>query len=294
VYYFIFPIFYLISLLPLRVLYLLSDVVYLIIYYLVKYRRDVVYKNLTIAFPNATHEEKIKISKSFYKKFVDTFIETIKLISISKKEFLRRIDFDASVFDELHKQGKNVQIHTGHFFNYEFMNLSIALKSKFAFLGIFTPISSKVFYKIMWNMRSKFGTILIPSSEFKNNFHMYANKEYGLGLVADQNPGSPLNAYWVDFFGKKTAFVRGPEKGSKQLGTAVVMLYINSTKRGYYKLEASLLTTNAKDTPDGFVTKKLIEFIETKVKEHPSNYLWTHKRWKYEFDKEKYGHLVIN
>lgn len=293
-YYIIFPIFYLISLIPLRILYLLSDVIYVIIYYLVKYRKDVVYKNLTIAFPNATHQEKIKISKSFYKKFVDTFIETIKLISISEKEFLRRIDFDATIFDELHKKGKNVQIHSGHFFNYEFMNLGISLKSNFAFLGIFTHISNKAFYKIMWDMRSKFGTILIPSSEFKNNFHKYANQEYGLGLVADQNPTNPLNAYWVEFFGRKTAFVRGPEKGSKQLGTAVVMLYINSNKRGYYKIEASLLTENAKDTPDGFVTKKLIEFIETKIKENPSNYLWTHKRWKYNFDENKHGHLTID
>lgn len=293
-YYIIYPLFYLISLLPLRILYIISDFFYVIVYYIVKYRRNIVLSNLSIAFPEKTQAEKIKISKAFYKKFVDTFIETIKLISISKQEFLKRIDFDASVFDELHKQGLNVQIHSGHFFNYEFMNLGIAVKSKFAFLGIFTHISNKAFYKIMWDMRSKFGTILIPSSEFKNNFHKYSNIEYGLGLVADQNPTNPSNAYWVDFFGKKTAFVRGPEKGSKQLGTAVVMLYINSTKRGYYKLEASLLTANAKNTTDGFVTKQLISFIETKIKENPSNYLWTHRRWKYEFTEEKYGHLVIH
>lgn len=251
-------------------------------------------KNITIAFPNASEADKTDIAKGFYHNFIDTFVETIKLISISKEAFLNRINFDATVLDELHKQGKNVQIHTGHFFNYEFMNHAIAIKSKFTWLGIFTPISNKVFYKIMWDMRSKFGTILIPSSEFKNNFHKYTKQEYGLGLVADQNPGSPLNAYWLDFFGKKTAFVRGPEKGSKQMNTAVVMLYIYKQKRGYYHIEASLLTANPNDTSDGFITKALINFIEEKIKLHPSNYLWSHKRWKYEYNEELYGDLTIN
>lgn len=293
-YYIIFPIFYLISLLPLRVLYLVSDFVFFLIFYIFKYRREVVNYNLNVAFPLKSQTERDKISKAFYKKFVDTFIETIKLISISKSEFLKRIEFDASVLEDLHKQGKSVQLHSGHFFNYEFMNFGIALNSKFAFLGIFTPITNKAFYKIMWDMRSKFGTILIPTSEFKNNFPKYVNQEYGLGLVADQNPSNPMNAYWVNFFGKKTAFARGPEKGSKQYGTAVVMGYISSTKRGYFKIEATLLTDNAKNVPDGFVTKKLIEFIEDKIKSNPSNYLWSHKRWKHTYDEEKHASLFLS
>jgi len=251
-------------------------------------------ENLNIAFPNKTENEKIRIAKDFFHLFIDTFIETIKLISISRKEFLRRLDFDASLLQELSSKEQNIQMHSGHFFNYEFMNFVGALFLNNNWLGIYAPMSNKAINKIMLDMRSKFGTILISNKEFKSRFHQYSNKPYTLGLAADQNPHNPNNAFWIDFFGKKTAFVKGPEKGSKNQNTAVVMVYINRTKRGYYKVETSLLTTTPNETPKGFITKALVNFIEEKIKQYPANYLWSHKRWKHEYDAEKYSHLVID
>jgi len=254
----------------------------------------VVMENLNIAFPNKTENEKIRIAKDFFHLFIDTFIETIKLISISRKEFLRRLDFDASLLQELSSKEQSIQMHSGHFFNYEFMNFVGALFLNNNWLGIYAPMSNKAINKIMLDMRSKFGTILISNKEFKSRFHQYSNKPYTLGLAADQNPHNPNNAFWIDFFGKKTAFVKGPEKGSKNQNTAVVMVYINRTKRGYYKVETSLLTTIPNETPQGFITKALVNFIEEKIKQYPANYLWSHKRWKHEYDAEKYSHLVID
>jgi KDO2-lipid IV(A) lauroyltransferase len=251
-------------------------------------------ENLNIAFPNKTENEKIRIAKDFFHLFIDTFIETIKLISISRKEFLRRLDFDASLLQELSSKEQSIQMHSGHFFNYEFMNFVGALFLNNNWLGIYAPMSNKAINKIMLDMRSKFGTILISNKEFKSRFHQYSNKPYTLGLAADQNPHNPNNAFWIDFFGKKTAFVKGPEKGSKNQNTAVVMVYINRTKRGYYKVETSLLTTIPNETPQGFITKALVNFIEEKIKQYPANYLWSHKRWKHEYDAEKYSHLVID
>jgi KDO2-lipid IV(A) lauroyltransferase len=258
------------------------------------YRKEVVMKNLNIAFPDKTEKEKIRIAKDFYHSFIDTFIETVKLISISKKEFLRRIDFDESLLQELSGKEQSIQMHSGHFFNYEFMNFVGALYLKNNWLGIYAPMSNKAINKIMFDMRAKFGTILISNKEFKSKFHLYSSKPYTLGLAADQSPHNPNNAFWVDFFGKKTAFVKGPEKGSKNQNTAVIMVYIHKTKRGYYKVETTLLTTTPNETPNGFITKALVNFIEEKIKQHPANYLWSHKRWKHEYDAEKYGHLVID
>ncbi len=292
-YYIIFPIFYLLSLLPLRVLYLLSDGIYFIIYYCLGYRKAVVMKNLNIAFSNKTEAEKVRIAKDFYHLFVDTFIETIKLISISKKEFLRRTEFDGSLIAELSEKQQSIQLHSGHFFNYEFMNLAMSIYCKNNFLGVYAPVSNKAFNKIIVDMRSKFGTIMIANNEFKNNFQQYSQQPYTIGLIADQNPSNPTKAIWTNFFGKKTAFVRGPEVGSKGNNTAVVMVYIYRKRRGYYKIETSLLTTEPKQTESGFITKSLIHFIEEKINQHPSNYLWSHKRWKHEFDEEKYGKLVV-
>lgn len=293
-YYIIYPIFYIISLLPLRVLYWLSDAIYVIVYYVFGYRKKVVLNNLNIAFPNKTHKEKTRIAKGFYHQFIDTFIETIKLISISKKQFLKRLDFDPSLLIDLQKTNQHIQLHSGHFFNYEFMNLGFAIyKQHYNWLGIYAPLSNKAFEKIIVDMRTKFGTTLISTTTFRTKFHQYTTQPYILGLAADQNTHNPKNAFWTNFFGKKTPFVNGPEKGAKAMNTAIVMVYIYAVKRGYYKMETSLLTTEPTSLEKGEITKALANFIEQKIKEHPSNYLWSHKRWKHEFDEEKYGSLLV-
>lgn len=264
------------------------------VYYCLGYRKDVVMKNLSIAFPEKNEQEKIRIAKDFYHLFIDTFIETIKLISMPKKEFLRRLNFDATLINELQQTGQKIQLHSGHFFNYEFMNLAMAVhKKNYKWLGIYASLSNKAFDKIMFNMRSKFGTTLISTKEFKTAFHQFTSEPYLLGLAADQNTHNPNNAYWTNFFGIKTPFVKGPEKGAKAMNTAVVMVYIYPIKRGYYKIETSLLTTEPNNTKEGFITKALANFLETKIQEHPANYLWSHKRWKHEYNEEKFGKLLV-
>ena len=283
------------SLLPFRVLYWLSDFFYLLVYYVVGYRKSVVLKNLSIAFPEKSEQERIQIAKEFYALFIDTFIETIKLITLSKKQFLQRFEFDASILIELQKTNQPIQLHSGHFFNYEFVNLGIALnKGQYNWLGIYAALSNKAFNKIIYDMRSKFGTTLISTKEFKSSFHKYTAQPYLLGLAADQSTSNPMNAYWIDFFGKKTAFIKGPEKGARAMNTAVVMIYTYPKKRGYYKMEASLLTTTPNELPHGSITKSLAHLLEEKIKEHPANYLWSHKRWKHEYDAEKHKDLTIH
>ena len=264
-------------------------------YYVFGYRKSVVFKNLSIAFPEKSEAEKVKIAKGFYKLFIDTFIETIKLISISKKSFCKRYEFDDSLLTQIQNTNQNIQLHTGHFFSYEFVNHVFAIhKRDYNWLGIYSALSNKAFNKIMFDMRGKFGTTLISSREFRSSFHQYTSKPYMLGLAADQSTSNPSNAYWVDFFGKKTPFVKGPEKGARAMNTVVMMINIYPFKRGYYKIESSLLTTEPNSLPQGFITKSLANFLEEKIKEHPSNYLWSHKRWKHEYDAEKYAGVTID
>lgn len=293
-YYLIFPFFYLLSLLPWRVLYGLSDGIYFLVYYVFGYRKKVVLHNLNIAFPNKSQKEKNRICKDFFHLFIDTFIETIKLISISEKQFKKRIEFNAEPLQKAIASGKSIQLHSGHFLNYEFMNLGIALyKQDCTWLGIYHKLSNPAFNKIILDMRSKFGTTLISTQEFKNRFHIYSQQQYLIGLAADQNPSNPLNAYWTTFFNQKTAFVKGPEKGAKLKDTAILMIYIQPTKRGYYKLEIEALTDTPKETPDGFITNSLASFIEKKVAHYPANYLWSHKRWKHAYDEAKYQQITV-
>ncbi|MGN6615534.1 MAG: lysophospholipid acyltransferase family protein [Ilyomonas sp.] len=292
-YFIVYGLLYLISLLPWRVLYFISDGIYGILYYIIKYRRNVVAYNLSIAFPEKSEEERRKIAKEFYHGFVDNFIETIKLLSISKEEMNKRFVGNFEVVNNLYKTGKKVQLHSGHFFNWEFANMGYSLNFKYPLLTVYMPISNKIFDRLFINLRKRFGAALIPATEFKKYFLPYSKTQYCLALVGDQNPGGPDNTYWTKFFGKMTPIVKGPERMARANDTAVVMCNFSKTKRGYYKTELVLLTTEPRTLPTGEITKQMMHFIEETIFRQPANYLWSHRRWKWEFDPGKHQKLVV-
>lgn len=286
-------LFYLLSRLPWWLLYLIGDGIYVLIYYVFKYRKTVVLNNLLIAFPEKTAEERKQIAKKFYHNFVDTFIETIKLFSVSEKELRKRVSCNVEVLNDLYDSGQNVQIVTGHYFNWEVANLGVALNSRFPFVVVYMPLANKVFDKLIHRLRTRFGTLLVPATEFRNNFQQYARNRYALILVADQNPGNPGKAYWTHFFTKPAPFVRGPEKGAKINNTAVVYAHFYKVKRGYYRIDFELVTTTPKNYADGELTRLLVKKVEDSVRKIPENYLWSHRRWKHSEQAERYKHLMV-
>ena len=292
-YYLVYAFFYIMSLLPWRVMYIISDFIYLIVYYVVGYRKDIVMNNLLIAFPEKTFEQRKKIAKEFYKIFTDSFIEIFKLMFITKEELNKRITANYEVINNLYESGKNVQLLSGHFFNWEFANLVYAINLKYTFMGVYAPLSNKTLDKIFYKYRKKFGTILIPSNDFKNTFQKNNKLQYCIALVGDQNPRNIEKAYWTKFFGRMTPVVMGPERSAKFENTAVVVANFYRVKRGYYRSECKLLTIEPSSMQHGEITKQYLLFIEESVKKNPAGYLWSHRRWRHEFDKEKYASQVI-
>lgn len=291
----IYSFFYLLSLLPWRICYIISDFVAFMLQWVVQYRKQVIYKNLSIAFPKKSIAERHKIATQFYRNFSDSFIETIKLISISDAEFQKRFTSNVEVLNNLYATGQSVQVMAGHFFNWEFANWGVAKYGHYPFIGVYMPLSNPHFNKLILKMRQRYGSIMIPATQFKSQFHKYANQgNYAMALAADQNPGNPLSAFWVPFFGKLTPFVKGPEKGAKLNNTAQVFVYFHCVKRGYYQLQYEVMTTSPNYFKDGHLTSLYVKMLEDKIKQNPANYLWSHKRWKYDFDKNKHAHLVVD
>lgn len=293
--YFVFySLFYLISLLPWRVLYFISDGIAFILRKIIKYRVAVVDYNLSIAFPEKSIKERKFIAKQFYQQFTDSFIETIKILSISDKTFEKRFTSNIEVLNEIYKSGQNIQYMAGHFFNWEFANWGAAKYGKCPFLAVYMPLSNKAFNKLIYDLRARYGSVLIPATSFRNQFSKYvAQGQYGLALAADQNPGNPLQSYWVDFFGKPTPFVKGPEKGAKLNNTAQVFVHFYRTKRGYYHSEYEIMTTEPNQFKDGQLTLQFVKLLEEKIKLNPSNYLWSHRRWKYNYDAALHEKLYV-
>jgi KDO2-lipid IV(A) lauroyltransferase len=286
--------FYLISLLPWRVLYFISDGIAFILRRIIKYRVAVVAQNLQIAFPDKSDKERKKIAKAFYQQFTDSFIETIKMLSVSDKTYQKRFTSNVEVLNDLYASGQSVQIMAGHFFNWEFANWGVAKYGKYPFIAVYMPLSNKAFDKLIYDLRARYGSILIPATNFRSQFHKYANQgAYAMALAADQNPGNPLQAFWVPFFGKLTPFVKGPEKGAKLNNTAQVFVHFYRTKRGYYHSEYTVMTTTPNEFEEGALTAMYVKILEEKIKLHPSNYLWSHKRWKYNYDSTLHEKLVV-
>jgi len=292
-YYVIYPLLYLFSLLPFFILYRISDFFAFLLNHVFKYRKEVVMYNLGIAFPEKTVQEHKDIAKKFYSYFTDTFIESLKFISISKKQLLKRSTGSFETINKLIDKGYNINLMAGHQFNWEYANLLYAINLKIPFVGVYMPIKNKPLDKIFYDFRSRYGTILISATDFKNKMHSVFDKQYLLALAADQNPGAAASGYWLNFFGRPTPFVTGPEKGAVKNNAAVVYIGFKKVKRGYYHFEATLLTEQSAGTKTGELTCLYRDILEKTIKEDPANYLWSHRRFKFEW-KEEYKDLWVD
>ena len=290
-YYVVYGFLWLVSLLPLRILYLFSDAVYGFLFYISKYRRDVVAKNLAQAFPEKSEKERLVIAKKFYHNLVDTFIETLKLFSSGKKFINRHLTADFTIINELQKQGKSFQIHAAHQFNWEWINHHYALNFKLPLVAVYMPLLNKTFEKIFYKMRTRYGTVMLPATDMRKSFIPWRHKQHALVLVADQNPGDPTNSYWVNFYNKPAPFVKGPERSARDKECPVVFVLSWKRGRGKYHTEFILSTDNAASMPETALTKKYAEFLTDMIREQPEMWLWSHRRWKWEW-KPEYGEVI--
>lgn len=292
-YYLVYGLLYVVSLLPFFILYLISDLFYFIIYRVWGYRKDVVMNNLDIAFPEKTLDEKKQIAKQFYKNLIDNFIETIKLLSISKKELSKRFIVPHDSINKHFNSGRNIQFHLGHFFNWEYANLSLCLNLDYPVLIVYMPLKNKIFEKLFVKLRTRFNAKMVAATNFRRDFLPYLKERYAIVFVADQNAGTPHNAYWSNFFNKPAPFVTGPEKNARFTDCMVYYAKFYKPKRGFYEVKFELLTDDARSLKEGELTKKMIALTEACIRENPSNYLWSHRRWKHAFDAEKHERLMI-
>lgn len=285
-YYVVYGFLWLLSLLPLRVLYFLSDTIYGIVFHVFKYRLKVVMINLTIAFPEKTEQEKRAIAKKFYHNFIDMSFETIKMLSISEKKLGKRFTANWEVLNELHATGKSVQLHVGHNFNWEWGNSIMTKKVLYKLLAVYMPFSNKVVEKLFYKLRTRNGAIFLRATHMKEDFMQHRSEQYLLGLVADQSPGHPGNGWWVDFFGKKTPFLKGPVRAAKLNDTAIVFAFINKPRRGYYEAVFSPPIIDVNSYSEKELTEKFVIYLEEVIRKYPDMWLWSHRRWKHEWKAE--------
>jgi KDO2-lipid IV(A) lauroyltransferase len=283
IYCLVYPIIWLISILPFRLLYLFSDFLFLIVYYLIGYRKKVVLTNLKLAFPEKTEKELIKIRRKFYSHFVDVFMEMIKTFTISKKELDKHYKYtNIDLIKELKKDGKSVILISAHYANWEWI---IGMNSfiNYNAIAAFTKVSNKYFNNKIKKTREKFGVTLMPSSKVTTSmFKNYKNNTQSIyGLLSDQSPRLKNNTYWSNFLNVNVPIHVGGEISAKKYNMNIVFLDTRKIKRGYYETTLSIITKNPQEHKDYELTEMYLRKVEAQIKAQPEYYFWTHKRFKH-------------
>ncbi len=277
----------LIAILPFAILYLLSDLLYFILFYIIKYRKNVIIDNLRNSFPNKNNYEIIKLHKYYLQIMADLIIESIKSAHLSKTQLLNRVEIkNPDLINHLYQNNKSVFIALGHTGNWEMAGMALPLTIDYKCFAIYQPQTNILFDEYIKKNRSVFGLEMIASQKAYRKFLENRNELILSFLLGDQSPSKDGDNYWTSFLNQETAFFTGLEKMAKSLDFAVVFLRIIRLKRGRYQLDFELLTDNPKDCKTGEISEMYVKSLEKLINEYPENWLWSHRRWKHKKTKK--------
>ena len=286
-YYIIGGIWWLLSLLPLKILYLFSDMLYVLVHHVIGYRKKIVRKNLTNSFPEKSLDEIRQIEKGFYHFFCDYIVETIKQFSISKEEMKKRMVSSGveEMKDRMEKETKTFCfIYLGHFCNWEWIaSLPYWVPNDILCAQIYHPLYNKAFDKLFLRIRNKFGGECIPMKETLRRIIELrrAKQKTIIGFISDQAPKWNSIHHFVDFLNQETPVFIGTEKIAKQVDALVYYGDVRRVKRGFYTCEFKPMTEKpVKEIPDWELTDAYAHLLEEMISRHPNFWLWSHNRWK--------------
>ena len=277
--------FWLHALLPLKILYILSDILFFPMFYIVRYRRKLVYQNMKDSFPEKSEKEIRRMEKAFYHHFCDYIVETIKLLHISDKETRKRVKFhNTEALQEIVDNGSCLML-LGHYGNWEFVP-SVTLwmrKGSVIFAQIYRPLKNKWFDRFFLKLRGRYHSECIAKQDTLRSILRYksSGRPSITGFMADQTP-SPANIHhWVNFLNHDTPVFTGVEKIAHKVGFSVFYFDVEKIKRGYYSVTIREISKNPKETEEFEITNKYMEMMETTILRAPEYWLWTHNRWKH-------------
>lgn len=271
------------SQLPLGILYVFSDLFFALNYYIIGYRRKVVYENIRNSFPEKSKEEIKKIEKQFFKNFADYIVETLKALTISENELKVRVQhINQNIFKEAKAEGKNIVLLTGHVFNWEWFTGLANMVPQENSHPVYKKVKNEFWGKEIVAIRNRFGNESVESREVMR--HMLKTPNDGNSIymfVADQSPKADAVNIGTKFLNQKTPVFIGYDKISTKMNLAFVYCEMKKVKRGFYQVNYYRIYPDGERFQELEVVKKFHILLENTINKHPDNYLWSHKRWKY-------------
>jgi KDO2-lipid IV(A) lauroyltransferase len=282
-------LFRLFSRLPFSVLYVLSDLIYGVLYYIVGYRKKVVRMNLKNSFPEKTHQELRQIEKGFYHFLCDYGVESLKLLTISPEEMKKHMVFEnTEAINDALNDHNFVFVYIGHYCNWEWISSLPLWTREDATLGeLYRPLKSKVMDELFIELRQHFNAECISKYDALRHIMRFKaeNKKCVIGFVADQTPHPENTHLWMDFLSQDTPIFTGTERIGKKVDAAIFFADIYRVKRGYYHCTFKEITRDIKQFPDYQITERCTQELEQIIRRQPEYWLWSHKRWKHKRKK---------
>lgn len=277
---------YLLSLLPLSLLYILSDFIFFILFYVIKYRRNVVFNNLKNSFPLKSEEELKSIEKTYFSYLADLMVETIKMLSASPQFLQKRYSLtNKDLIDKYESENRSYLIAVGHYGNWEWNTVVTPLTLKAQPLIIYKPMNNEDFDNFFKKAREKSGTLMIRMKLALREIVKRKNELTATVFASDQTPAHGDAQDWIQFLNQPTSVFVGLEKIAKSTNYPIVFCDIRRVKRGYYSCDFKSVCENPAETADLEITKKHVSLLEDRINQEPAYWLWSHKRWKYKPQK---------
>ena len=278
----IYPVLWIVSHLPFRLLYFISDILYIFLFHIFRYRKKTVIKNLKLVFPEKTEAERHKITKAFYHHLCDMILEAIKSMNININDMKARFKFtNIDLIKNYEKQNKSISLMCAHYGSWEWIFILQSYTTHKTY-AIYKRLSNKYFDRLVRKIRARYNSYLITTKEAVSV--LVENKKKGLltinGFVSDQTPKKNKAYHWKEFMGIKVPVHTGAEMLSKKLDMPVVFFSVKRVKRGFYETTFETLSDSPKKINDYEITDKFLKLVEKQIHEAPEFYLWTHKRWK--------------
>lgn len=275
-------IFFLLSKIPFAILYPISTGLAFLLRYVIHYRTKVVKENLTKSFPEKSPKEINAITWKFYLNLTDVFVESIKVYTMSPEELKKRVQLNNIDLPENYlKKGQSIIGLTSHLCNWEWLLQACALHTTFTIDGVYKPVHNKTVDDFIYELRSRFGAVPVAMKDVLKHMIRHKNEVRALAMVADQTPPHAEIQYWQTFLNQYTPFYVGGDKLGSWSQRPVFFVEMARIKRGYYEMKFELLKEPplSKDTHE--VTELFVKSLEKAIQRNPSDWLWSHKRWKH-------------
>ena len=279
----IYPFLWIVSILPFRMLYFISDILYIFIYKIFGYRKKVVYQNLKLVFPEKSDAEIHTIATAFYHHLCDMIVETIKSMTISETEINKRFQFtNIELVRALGEKNRSIILMCSHYASWEWIFI-MQKHIKHKGYGVYKRLANRYFDRLVKRIRARYNSQLITTKETVPTLIKSKRKgELSIsGFASDQSPKAKKAFYWTEFMGIKVPVHTGAEMLAKRLDMAVVFLNVEKVKRGYYRASFETISENPKEVPNYKITDIFLRMVEQQINNDPRYYLWTHKRWKH-------------